>query len=111
MTATANPLPGMPTIPWRVDDLEVWFTIIWPAYVAACDTGQPFTISKVAKDNQLPDPPKSQSQWGHLPGRLVKAGLAKAHTDTGKSSRPGVHHSLVHQWIGIPADERAEAAA
>jgi hypothetical protein len=101
----------MPEVPGRVDDLEKWIEVVWAAYVAAADSGQPFTISEVAAKAGLPDPPKAQSQWGLLPGRLVKAGLIEAHRETGKSSRPGVHSSLVHQWIGIPAHRRAEAAA
>jgi hypothetical protein len=108
---TATPLPGMPTLPGRVDDYEEWVKAVWPAYVAAANTGQPFTISQIATKAGLPDPPKSQSQWGLLPGLLKKDGLIEAYCETGKSSRPGVHSSLVHQWIGIPADQRAEAAA
>lgn len=111
MTATATPLPGMPDVPGRVDDFEDWIETVWPFYVAAADTGQPFTISQIAADNHLPDPPKSQSQWGHLPHRLVKAGIIEDYYRTGNSSRPGVHKSLVHQWIGVPAHRRAEAAA
>jgi hypothetical protein len=111
MPTTATPLPGMPEPPGVVDDLGEWVKVVWPAYVAAADTGQPFTISEIAAKAGLPDPPKAQSQWGHLPGLLVKAGLIEEYVRTGKSSRPGVHKSLVHQWIGIPTHRRAEAAA
>lgn len=111
MTATATPLPGMPDLPGVVDDFMEWVEIVWPSYVAAADSGQPFTISEIAAKAALPDPPKAQSQWGHLPGLLVKAGLIEEYVRTGKSSRPGVHKSLVHQWIGIRAEDRAEAAA
>jgi hypothetical protein len=111
MSATPTPLPGMPDLPGRVDDLEEWVKAVWPAYLAAADTAQPFTISEIAAKHGLPDPPKAQAQWGLLPGRLVKAGLVEEYRETGKSSRPGVHKSLVHQWIGIPAHRRTEAAA
>jgi hypothetical protein len=111
VTAIATPLPGMPQLPGRIDDLEEWVKQVWPAYVHAADTGIPFTISEIAAKYRLPDPPKAQAQWGLLPGRLIKAGLIEAYRETGKSSRPGVHRSLVHQWIGVPLEQRAEAAA
>lgn len=110
MTA-AEPLPGMPEPPGKVDDFEEWVKTVWPAFVAAADSGQPFTTSEIAAARQLPDPPNAQAQWGSLPGRLIKAGLIEPYYRTGKSARPGVHKSLVHLWIGIPLHRRAEAAA
>jgi hypothetical protein len=87
------------------DDYEEWVEQVWDAYVRAADSGLPFTISEVAQREKLPDPPKPQAQWGHLPARLVKAGIIEPHA-TGKSERRTVHHSLVIQWIGIPAHLR-----
>jgi hypothetical protein len=105
VTLTQPALDG--TIPEpAADDYEEWIDLVWDAYVRAADSGQPFTISEVAENKKLPDPPKPQSQWGHLPGRLVKAGLIEPYIRTGKSSRRSVHKSLVNMWIGIPAHLR-----
>lgn len=106
MTAIQQPLDGMPVPPPADADYETWVETVWDAFVRAADSGLPFTTSEVAKRENLPDPPKPQSQWGKLPGRLVKAGLIRGY-DTGNSSRRGVHGSLVHTWIGIPAHQRA----
>jgi hypothetical protein len=111
MNGTPLPLPGMPKPPKPVDDFEEWVKAVWPAFVRAADSGQPFTTSEIAAREKLPDPVKSQAQWGKLPGRLQKAGLIEEYYRPGKSSRRGVNGSLVHTWIGIPAHRRAEAAA
>jgi hypothetical protein len=103
----------MPNLPGRVDDYEEWVKAVWPAYVAAADSGEPFTISQIAADKQLPDPPRPQAQWGQLPGRLKTEGLIEEWYGRGnpKSSRRTAHKSRVAMWIGIPAHRRAEAAA
>lgn len=89
----------------RVDDYDAWVDEVWPAFVDAADSGQPFTISGVAADHQLPDPPKPQYQWGHLPERLLNAGIIRAHS-VASSRRDGVHGSLVREWIGVPKSQR-----
>lgn len=113
MTEAPIPLPGMPEPDGVVvlDDYDEWIKTCWPHYVAAANSGEPFTISQIAKDRDLPDPPRAQAQWGQLPKLLVKAGLIRGHNQTANSVRTTVHSSLVHMWIGIPADQRAEAAA
>lgn len=89
----------------RIDDYEAWVDEVWNAFVDAADSGQPFTVSGVAADRKLPDPPKPQYQWGHLPERLLNAGIIRAHS-VASSRRDGVHGSLVRQWIGVPAHQR-----
>lgn len=90
-----------------VDDYEAWVDEVWPAFVAAADTGKPFMIDAVARDNNLPDPPSPKSQWGSLPGRLLDAGIIRHH-DYGQSAR--CRRSLVHVWIGVPAHHRETVA-
>lgn len=86
-----------------MDDYEAWVDEVWPAYVAAADSGRPFTICTVATDNNLPDPPRPKSQWGSLPGRLQDAGLIRHH-GYGPSAR--CRKSLVYVWIGVPVSLR-----
>ncbi|MGW8679576.1 hypothetical protein ACWGNN_00655 [Streptomyces sp. NPDC055817] len=112
MTATVQPaLDGSvpaPAITRRiVDDYEAWIDEVWPYYVAAADTGQPFTIDEVSRRHQLPDPPRPQSMWGSLPVRLQNHGIIRHHSG-GTSARAG--HSMVHVWIGIPAHQREAVA-
>ncbi|MGW2113718.1 hypothetical protein [Streptomyces zhihengii] len=90
-----------------IDDYEAWVDEVWPYYVAAADTGRPFTVDEVSRKHQLPDPPHSQSQWGSLPLRLQNEGVIRHHSG-GTSARAG--HSMVHVWIGIPAHQREAAA-
>ncbi|MCX4232095.1 hypothetical protein [Streptomyces ortus] len=90
-----------------VDDYEAWVDEVWPAFVAAADTGQPFTIDEVARKNKLPDPPRPKSMWGSLPIRLQNAGIVRHH-GAATSARAG--HSMVHQWIGVPAWQRETVA-
>lgn len=91
-----------------IDDYEAWVDEVWPYYVAAADTGQPFTIDEVSRKHQLPDPPRPQSMWGSLPGRLQNEGIIRHHSG-GTSARAG--HSMVHVWIGVPASQREMVAA
>lgn len=90
-----------------VDDYEAWVDEVWPAFVAAADTGQPFTVDEVSRRHQLPDPPCPKSQWGSLPARLQDAGIIRHH-GYGGSAR--ARQSLVHVWIGVPAHHRETVA-
>jgi hypothetical protein len=90
-----------------VDDYEAWVTEVWPHYVAAADTGRPFTVDEIATAKKLPDPPRPKSQWGSLPARLQNAGIIRHHGG-GTSARAG--HSMVHEWIGVPAAHREAVA-
>jgi hypothetical protein len=90
-----------------VDDYEAWVDEVTPHYVAAADTGQPFTIDEISRKHQLPDPPSPKSQWGSLPGRLLDAGIIRHH-GYGQSAR--CRRSLVHVWIGVPAHQREAVA-
>lgn len=90
-----------------VDDYEAWVDEVWPFYVAAADTGQPFTIDEVSRKHKLPDPPRPQSQWGAIPIRLQNAGIIR---DNGAATSARAGHSMVHQWIGVPAWQRETVA-
>ncbi|MER5843251.1 hypothetical protein ABT099_23725 [Streptomyces prasinus] len=90
-----------------VDDYEAWVDEVTPYYVAAADTGQPFTVDEISRKHQLPDPPSPKSQWGGLPGRLLDAGIIRHH-GYGQSAR--CRRSLVHVWIGVPAHHREAVA-
>lgn len=90
-----------------VDDYEAWVDEVWPYYVAAADTRQPFTVDEVARKHQLPDPPSPKSQWGSLPVRLQNEGIIQ-HAGAATSARAG--HSMVHRWIGVPAAHREAVA-
>src|SRR5207248_2116347 len=87
-----------------VDDYEAWIDEVTPAYVAAANTGQPFTIDEIARAKNLPDPPHPKSQWGSLPARLQDAGIIRHH-GYGPSAR--CRKSLVYVWIGVPVRLRA----
>lgn len=90
-----------------VDGFEAWVDEVLPYYVAAADTGKPFTVDEVARKHQLPDPPHPKSQWGSLPGRLQNEGVIRHHSG-GTSARAG--HSMVHVWIGVPPHQREAVA-
>lgn len=90
-----------------VDDYEAWVDEVWPAFVAAADTGRPFTICDIATARQLPDPPRPKSMWGSLPIRLQNEGIIRHH---GASTSARAGHSMVHQWIGVPAAHREAVA-
>ncbi|WHM30280.1 hypothetical protein OH540_09615 [Streptomyces sp. BPPL-273] len=92
----------------RIDDYEAWVDEVWPYFVAAADTGQPFTVDEVSRKHRLPDPPSPKAQWGSLPGRLQNDGIIRHHSG-GTSVRAG--HSMVHVWIGVPAHQREAVAA
>lgn len=99
-----------------MDDYEAWVDEVWPAFVEAADSGQPFTIDEIARDKNLPDPPHPKSQWGSLPRRLQDEGIIRHH---GYGASKRCRHSLVYVWIGVPirlrelvvARRRAERAA
>lgn len=82
-----------------IDDYEAWVTEVWPAFVEAADSGEPFTVDSVARKHRLPDPPHPKSQWGSLPARLQDAGIIRHH-GYGPSQR--CRKSLVYVWIGVP---------
>lgn len=90
-----------------VDDYEAWVEEVTPYYVNAADTGVPFTIDEIASKHRLPDPPRPQSQWGSLPNRLQNAGIIRHH---GYGGSKRAHDSLVHVWIGVPAQHREAVA-
>lgn len=90
-----------------IDDYEAWLDEVIPAYTTAADTGQPFTIDSVAREHNLPDPPRPKSQWGSLPARLQDAGIIRHH---GYGSSARCRRSLVYVWIGVPARLREAVA-
>ncbi|MYU20769.1 hypothetical protein [Streptomyces sp. SID8352] len=90
-----------------VDDYEAWIDEVWPYYLAAADTGLPFTVDEISRKHHLPDPPHPKSQWGSLPVRLQNYGIIRHH-DGGTSAR--ARHSMVHVWIGVPPAHREAVA-
>lgn len=82
-----------------MDDYEAWVDEVWPAFVEAADSGRPFTVCSVARDKNLPDPPRPKSQWGSLPRRLQDEGVIRHH---GYGASERCRHSLVYVWIGVP---------
>ncbi|MFF3928180.1 hypothetical protein [Streptomyces hirsutus] len=90
-----------------VDDYEAWVDEVTPYYVAAADTGQPFTVDAIARQYQLPDPPNPRAHWGSLPVKLQNDGIIR-HLTGGTSAR--ARHSMVHVWIGVPAAHREAVA-
>ncbi|MEU1071857.1 MULTISPECIES: hypothetical protein [unclassified Streptomyces] len=90
-----------------IDDYEAWLDAVTSAFEAAADTGLPFTVAEVAAAKNLPDPPRPASQWGGLPRHLLDAGIIRHHGYGGSSRANG---SLVHIWIGVPADRREAVA-
>lgn len=90
-----------------MEDYEAWIDEVTPAFIEAADTRLPFTVDEVARAKKLPDPPKPKSMWGALPRRLLDAGIIQ-HAGASTSARAG--HSMVHQWIGVPAAHREAVA-
>ena len=90
-----------------VDDYEAWVDEVWPAFVAAADTGLPFTVDEISRKHQLPDPPSPKAQWGSIPVRLQNDGIIRHH---GASTSARAGHSMVHVWIGVPAAHREAVA-
>ncbi|MFJ6566557.1 hypothetical protein ACIQNU_04000 [Streptomyces sp. NPDC091292] len=91
----------------RIDDYEAWVDEVWKTFVAAADSGQPFTVDQIARRHRLPDPPQPKTQWGRLPGRLLNDGIIRHH-GYGGSAR--ARQSLVHVWIGVPIGQRQAVA-
>jgi len=90
-----------------VDDYEAWVDEVTPYFVAAADTGQPFTIDEISRKHRLPDPPSPKAQWGSIPVRLQNDGIIRHH---GASTSARAGHSMVHVWIGVPAAHREAVA-
>jgi hypothetical protein len=113
MTVTPTPLPGMPDLPvppavQRAEDYETWIAGIWPTFIRAADSGEPFTTSEIQERHQLPDPPDPAHHWGHLALRLQAQRIVREFS-TDRSRRKTVHKSRVTLWIGVPAAERRAA--
>ena len=99
MPAVQPALDG--TVPAQAADYASWVDGIRPAYAAA-RSGREFTTYSVAKDNQLPEPPNSRSDWGNAMQLFVRDGLIE-HCGWDRSSRPTAEKSAVAVWRGTKA--------
>lgn len=102
MTAVQQPLDGMPE---PADDYETWVEKVRPAFERAAATGREFASWHIKVDQELPEPPKPQFQWGTLLHRLESEGLIRPASFT--TTRDG---SAVRTWRGTRAARRGEAA-
>lgn len=96
------PAPKVPAARRRVEDYETWVDEVWPTFVKAAATGQPFTSWDIADAHKLPEPPNSASHWGNLISRLRNEGLI-THYGWTNSHRPGDNDSGVKVWKGTRA--------
>lgn len=89
----------------RVDDYETWAAQIRPVFEQVAGTGQPFLCWKVAQQNDLPDPPDRDHDWGRFAAALHREGLIR--TDGFGLTRD---KSAVRRWRGTAAARREAAA-
>jgi hypothetical protein len=76
MTAIQPALDG--TLPPKPsDDFETWLAEVWPTFVTAAATGQPFVCWKIADAHDLPQPPCQERDWARLMGRLHHARIVR----------------------------------
>ncbi|MFI9618074.1 hypothetical protein ACIG8S_04060 [[Kitasatospora] papulosa] len=88
----------------RVDDYDTWVAEVRPTFEEIAATGSPFLCWKVAKDNDLPDPPDRDHDWGRFAATLHREGLIR--TDGFGLTRD---KSAVRRWRGTAAARRAAA--
>lgn len=107
MPAVQPALDG--TLPEPAGDYASWRDLVWPYYVAACQSGRTFTTYAVAKEHELPEPPNPKADWGNLAQALAKRGLAED-AGTDRSSRPTSERSRVGVWRGTSAAQAGRVA-
>jgi hypothetical protein len=90
------------SLPETAADYHTWVDQVRPAFVTAARTGRLFTSYEVAKDNDLPEPPKPSSDWGNFVLSLVRDQLIE-HVTFDRSSRPTGERSAVAVWRGTRA--------
>lgn len=49
-----------------VDDYEAWESEVRPTFVGVAESGRPFVCWKIAKANDLPEPPNQRLDWARL---------------------------------------------
>jgi hypothetical protein len=86
-----------------------WADQVRPAFVAAAKTGRLFTSFEIAKDNELPEPPKPATDWGNFVLSLVRDQLIE-HVTFDRSSRPTGERSAVAVWRGTRAAQAGRIA-
>jgi len=86
-----------------------WCDRIRPAFVEAARSGRLFTSYEIAKDNDLPEPPKPSSDWGNFVLSLVRDRLIE-HVTFDRSSRPTGERSAVGVWRGTRAAQAGRVA-
>lgn len=97
------------TLPEPALDYVSWCDLVRPYYVAICRTGRRWTCYEVAKEHNLPEPPKPRSDWGNFVLSLVRDGVAE-HVAFDRSSRPTGERSAVAVWRGTRAAQTGRAA-
>jgi hypothetical protein len=102
------PEPKIPAARQRAEDYETWVAEVWPAFVAAAESGRTFTTYEIADTNRLPEPP-DHHQWGRLTTLLKEEGFIKA-AGWAASGRPTSNHSGVRTWKGTRAAQTGRAA-
>lgn len=94
----------------RVDDYKTWINEIRPVFEKAAATGRPFLCWKIARENDLPDPPDRDHDWGRFAATLHREGLLR--TDGFGLTRD---KSAVRRWRGtrgaIAAGQQTDVAA
>lgn len=103
------PAPKIPAARQRAEDYETWIDAVWPAFVAAAETGRVFTCYEIADAHKLPEPPDSAHHWGRLMTLLKDEGYIKT-AGWACSDRPSAHHSGVRTWKGTRAAQLGRAA-
>lgn len=88
-----------------VDDYEAWVSEVRPVFVEAAKSGRPFLCWKIACQNELPDPPDRDHDWGRFVAGLHKDGLIR--TDGFGCTRD---KSAVRRWRGTRAAIEGRAA-
>ncbi|MFC9987813.1 hypothetical protein ACWF76_05885 [Streptomyces globisporus] len=89
----------------KIDDYNAWVSEVRPVFEEIARTGQPFLCWKVAKDNDLPDPPDRDHDWGRFVATLHREGLIRL--DSFGLTRD---KSAVRRWRGTSAARRDGAA-
>lgn len=99
------PEPAVPSARRRVEDYETWVAEVRPVFEKVAATGRPFLCWQIAHNNQLPDPPDRDHDWGRLMARLHHDRLIR--TNGFGLTRD---KSSVRRWRGTRAAQQGRAA-
>lgn len=90
-------------------DYHSWCDTVRRAFVEVAKTGRRFTTFEVAKEYDLPEPPKPCADWGNFAQALARDGLIE-HCGFDRSSRPTGEKSAVSVWRGTRAAQAGRVA-